>query len=81
MRTTFGKNLRNIEDSVDVELSMLSCTKLKNTMKYYKTPDDQVWRVALLKDLLELKWNTVEIELINEGIDDLDTMIGTLCVM
>ena len=68
-------------NSVDAEISRLSCTKLKNTMKYCKTSDDQMWRVALLKDLLELKWNTLEIELISEGIDDLYTMIETSCGM
>ena len=66
---------------MDVELSWSSCTNLKNTMKYFKTPDDQVCREALLKDLVELKWNTVEIELISEGVNDLKTMIETLCVM
>ena len=35
----------------------------------------------MLKDLLELKWNTLEIELISEGIDDLYTMIETSCVI
>ena len=43
-------------------------------------PDSQVGRVALLKDLLELKWNTVEIDMFSEVVDDLDSVIENLCV-
>ena len=81
MMTTFGNDLRNIEKCVEVEISRLSCNMLKNSMKYCRVPKDQEWRVALLKDLLELRWNTVEIELVREDPDDLEAMIGRLCVM
>ena len=79
--TTFAKNLSNIENCVEVEISKLSCDKLKNSMKYCTVPQDQTWRVALLKDLLELKWNTVEIDLVSEEVEDLDSVIENLCVM
>ena len=55
---------------------MLSCG-----INAFDPNNDQVWREALLKDLLGLKWSTVEIKLISEGIYDLDTIIETLCVM
>ena len=48
---------------------------------YSRVPQDQEWRVALLRDLLELRWNTVEIELVREELDDLEDIIGSLCVM
>ena len=81
MRTTFGKNLSYIAKCVEVEISRLSCNMLKNSMKYSTVPQDQEWRVALLKDFLELRWNTVEIELVREELDDLEDIIGSLCVM
>ena len=76
MMTTFGKNLSNIEKCVEVEISSLSCNILQNSMKYSRVPQDQEWRVALLKDLLELRWNTVEIELVREELDDLEDISG-----
>ena len=81
MMTTFGKNLNNIKNSVEVVVSKLSCNMWKNSMKYCEVPQDQKWRVALLKDLLELRWNTVELELVREEIDDLEDVIGSLCIM
>ena len=81
MMTTFAKNLRNIESCVGVDIDILSCNKLKNSMKYSRVPHDQMWRVALLRDLLELKWNTVEIDMVSEVVDDLSSVIDSLCVM
>ena len=75
MMTTFAKNLSNIENCLEVVISRLSCDKLKNSMKYCTVPQDQTWRVALLKDLLELKWNTVEIDLVSEEVEDLDSVM------
>ena len=50
-------------------------------MKYCEVPDDQKWRVALVKDLLEMQWNNAEIDVINEQVEDIDAAIENLVVM
>ena len=59
----------------------LSCTKIKKVMKYCSVPEDQKWRVALILDLLELKWNMLEIDVIQDQVKDNDAAIETLCMM
>ena len=49
-------------------------------MKYCSVPDEQKWRVALVKDMLEVRWNRVEIDIIEDEVDDLDAVIDHLCV-
>ena len=44
-------------------------------------PEDQKWRVALILDLLELKWNMLEIDVIQDQVEDNDAAIETLCMM
>ena len=50
-------------------------------MRYNHVPDEEQWRVALVKDMLELRWNNVEIDVIEDQVDDLDAAIENLCVM
>ena len=50
-------------------------------MRYCAVPDDQKWRVALVQDLLEIQWNSVEIDVIHDQVEDTDAFIENLCVM
>ena len=58
----------------------LKCKQIKDDMKYMKVPDDQNWRAALVKDLLEVRWNTVEIDVVNDDLEDIDEVIEVFCV-
>ena len=58
----------------------LDCKKIKKEMKYVKVPDDQKWRSALVKDLLEVRWNTLEIDVMNDDLADIEEVIETICV-
>ena len=53
---------------------------MTNSTKYCKVPDEEIWRTTLLQDLLELRWNSLEIEVIEDQIDDLDEFIEDLCI-
>ena len=44
-------------------------------------PEEQKWRVALIKDMLECRWNTLEIDVVNDEVEDMDAFIENLCVM
>ena len=58
----------------------LKCKQIKNEMRYVKVPDDQKWRPALVKDLLEVRWNTLEIDVMKEDLEDIDEVIEAICV-
>ena len=77
-RTSYGQNLSRIAVNMNGELS---CAKIKKVMRYCSVPEDQKWRVALILDLLELKWNMLEIDVIQDQVEDNDAAIETLCMM
>ena len=75
-----SSNLRSISECVNTAVEDLKCKQIKDDMKYMKVPEDQKWRTALLKDLLEIRWNTVEIDVVNDDLEDIDEVIEALCV-
>ena len=75
-RTGYCQNLSRISEQV--QDAGLSCSSVK---KYCEVPDDQKWRVALVKDLLEMQWNNAEIDVINEQVENIDAAIENLVVM
>ena len=48
-------------------------------MEYQSVPDDKQWRAAVIRDLLEIKWNTLEINGWMED-DGLDSWLDHLAV-
>ena len=70
-RTVYSQNLAGISRSVGCNVDQLTCNLIRKTMEYQSTPDNQKWRVAVVKDLLELRWNTLEINgwLEEDGLD------------
>ena len=66
---------------MNIGIDALSCTKIKSTMRYHEVPQEQKWRVALIKDMLECRWNTLEIDVVNDEVEDMDAFIENLCVM
>ena len=47
---------------------------------YQPVPEALKWRVALGKDLLKLRWNKLEIDVIQDHLDDTDAAIENLCL-
>ena len=66
---------------MNIGIDALRCNKVKTTMRYKEVPEEQKWRVALVKDMLECSWNTLQIDVINSEVEDMDAFIETLCVM
>ena len=78
-RTGYCQNLSSISEHV--EDTELTCSNVKKNMRYSAVPDDRKWTVALVQDLLEMHWNSVEIDVIHEQVEDTDAVIEHLCVM
>ena len=51
-RSTFGLNIRNICLLNETE-NILECKK--HSVKYFPIPENEFWRVNVLRDLIELK--------------------------
>ena len=78
MQTSYSQNLKNIADRTKVNIDDLEHKFVKENFKYCEVPDDQVWRVAIIKDLLEVRWNTMEIDVMDENFE-LEKIIEFLC--
>ena len=48
--------------AISCPVENLTSRLIKRNMKYFCTPDDQKWRVAVLQDLQELRFNSLEID-------------------
>ena len=63
VQTYTGKNLRKIMKLMNKEnISELKSCEVKNTFKYKHVPDDQLWRIPLLKEMIEVRAGTTQIE-------------------
>ena len=76
MMTAYGQNLRKITGMSD---KVVRSTNVINIMKYAPVPDDEKWKISVIKDLLEVKWNFNEIEHFGEGFENIDDMLKNLC--
>ena len=43
-------------------ISELKSCEVKNSFKYKHVPDDQLWRIPLLKEMIEVRAGTTQIE-------------------
>ena len=78
-RTVYCQNLDGIRKTVGYKREQLTCKIIQNKMEYQSVPDDQQWRAAVIRDLLEIKWNTLEINGWMED-DGLDSWLHHLAV-
>ena len=75
LRTVHGQNIWNITSETKGELS----SKAIKVLKYAPVPAADQWRVGVVKDLLEMKWNITEIDCFTEDTEEVDTILDTLC--
>ena len=79
-RTYYCQNLKSISECVNIGVGDLSCNNVKKGMRYKKVPDDQKWKPALLKDLLEVRWNNMEIDVLDNDLEHIEEVIEAICV-
>ena len=67
-RSTFGKNVINICKEAGVEyIDQVDLTK----MTYSTVPDDQIWKISLIKECLEMRSGRLEANLTMEEINEI----------
>ena len=79
-QTAYCNNLSQISWSIGCSVEDLSYTQIKRELKYCPAPENQKWKVNLLKELLELKWNILEIDGLLEEDDPLVGWIDSIAV-
>ena len=48
-------------------------------MKYAPVPDEDMWKLDIVKELLEVKWNLKEIENLEIDKEEIDELLMTIC--
>ena len=73
-RSVTGSNLRNIMLLVGKTNIDDLCPEDSSIVKYNEIPEDQAWRVSVVKELVDVKWG----ELVVEGfsMDELGYILG-----
>ena len=81
LRTSHGQNIKFISEQVGVKAEEINNTKVKAKMKYFAVPDEHKWKIDLVKDMLELRWNNDENDVMIDHLGDVEEMLENLCVM
>ena len=76
-RSVTGSNLRNILLLTNKDdISQLQNSDITRIV-YMPVPDNEMWRIEMLKELIEVKWGDVVIDNFEEG--EINEMIEELC--
>ena len=72
MRTVMGKTMAKLK--TDLNGMEVSCSNIKDHLKYFPVPELETWRIDYLEELLDAKNLVIE----NMNADDIAAMIGLL---
>ena len=72
-RTLMGKTLSRISRETNVTKASLTSLVVTKSMVYFPVPDDQMWRIVIPKDLLNVKQQSLFLGQFN--LDETSTMI------
>ena len=76
-RTLLGRTLGRIASECGVSVPSLNTTTVQKLVKYFDVPDDQLWRVPLLRELLDTRSKKCSIE--NLTTDQITFIIEDIC--
>ena len=79
LRTIYGNNLIKIANMSNNNIGDLSTLAVKQNIKYKNLPDDEIWRVPILKEMIFARDNNVTIEGLSRR--DINDMILYLCTI
>ena len=80
-RTAYCKNLRTImeKSNSDADRFNVSSAHVKRIMKYCRVPENSGWKVKVVQDLLELRWNLIDIDVLEDDTD-LEALVSQICL-
>ena len=63
----------------DADRFNVSSAHVKRNMKYCRVPENSNWKVKVVQDLLELRWNLIDIDVL-ENDTDLESLVSQICL-
>ena len=76
MVTDYGKNIWNIMNKCG---RPVTSTSIQKDFKYAPVPEDDKWKIDVAKQLMEIRWNIVEIKNIEADNNEIDELLEVLC--
>ena len=76
-KTVFASNLSKIANECNIDINLLSANVVKKTMSYFICPENEIWRIPLLRNLIDVKTNQFVLDEFND--DDIDELIINVC--
>ena len=77
LRTVYGNNLRKIANLCGQDIEELSSQEVKNKVRYRNLPQDEEWRLPILKEMLFARENNIPIEGLSRR--DINHIIKYVC--
>ena len=79
MRTVLGKSMTKITDLCSLEDSALVSAKVvKDCLSYQKIPENELWRLDILADMLNVLQNNNTVDVLTN--DEATTILDYVCV-
>ena len=80
-RTLYYQNLKGIAQKNKEEAINLTPQLIKRKMKYCEVEEENKWKTKIVKDLMELKCNLIDIDILDDDSIDQDTLVSQLCLI
>ena len=61
LTTTYGRNLYNIGRCCNLPVNCLTPQLVKGNMTYFTIPEAELWRIAIIEDILALRNNEMSL--------------------
>ena len=73
----YGRNLYNISRTCNIDVPSLTPQLVKTTMSYFPAPENQLWRLPLVKELLALRSH--QFELTGFNYEEMTDLLQYVC--
>ena len=77
-RTLAGRTVSRLSRECKVDRGSLTVSTISKYIRYFPVPEEELWRLDIMKELLNVKWSCLAINEFNNL--EIDHMINFLCV-
>ena len=78
LTTVYGNNLYNIGRCCNTNVQSLTPQLVKTTMSYFRIPDDQLWRVPIIQEMLAIRNN--DLSLTGFSYREIKDILDDMCI-
>ena len=78
LTTVYGNNLYNIGRCCNTNVQSLTPQLVKTTMSYFRIPDDQLWRVPIIQEMLAIRNN--DLSLTGFSYREIKDILDNMCI-